>query len=153
LGDEHFVTMFYAVLDVASRSLEYVNAGHCPSILRRAHGTVEMLESTRPVLGLLGKRPAGAERVRLNSGDCLALYTDGITEAANANGEEFGTDRLRALLSADRASGLLAQHAQILEGVRQFANGKLGDDATLVLVSVGAGADNVAVVRDNHAVV
>jgi len=153
LGDEHFVTMFYAVLDVASRSLEYVNAGHCPSILRRAHGTVEMLESTRPVLGLLGKRSAGAERIRLNSGDCLALYTDGITEAANANGEEFGTDRLRALLSADRASGLQAQHAQILEGVRRFANGKLGDDATLVLVSVAGGADNVAVVRDSHAVV
>ena len=152
LGDEHFVTMFYGVLDIPSHSLEYVNAGHCPSILRRANGTVEMLDSTRPVLGLLGRRPSGAERIRLNPGDCLALYTDGITEAADAGGEEFGADRLRALLCADHASGLQAQHAQIVQSVRQFANGKLNDDATLVLLSVGASANGLAPLRDTHAV-
>jgi serine phosphatase RsbU (regulator of sigma subunit) len=111
-----------------------------------------MLESTRPVLGLLGRRPSGAERIRLNAGDCLALYTDGITEAADPSGEEFGSDRLRALLCADRTSGLQAQHAQIVQNVRQFANGKLNDDATLVLLSVGASATDISPLRDTQAV-
>ena len=152
LGDEHFVTMFYAVLDVTNRVLEYVNAGHCPSILRRANGAVEMLDSTRPVLGLLGRKPSGTERIKLNAGDRLALYTDGITEAVDPAGEEFGTDRLRALLAEGGAASLESRHAQIVQSVRGYARGKFADDATLVLVSVGAGSSDSAAHRDAHAV-
>jgi sigma-B regulation protein RsbU (phosphoserine phosphatase) len=151
LGDEHFVTMFYAVLDVTSYVLEYVNGGHCPAILRRANGTVEMLESTRPVLGLLGKKPSGAERIKLHAGDRLALYTDGITEAADPSGEEFGTDRLRVLLAEDETANLESRHAQIVESVRGYANGKFADDATLVLVSVDATGNDISPLRDTHA--
>ena len=119
--------------------------------MRRANGTVEMLESTRPVLGLLGKKPSGAERIKLHAGDRLALYTDGITEAADPSGEEFGTDRLRVLLAEDGTASLESRHAQIVESVRGYANGKFADDATLVLVSVGATGNDISPLRDTHA--
>lgn len=136
LGDEHFVTMFYGVLDVPSHTLEYVNAGHCPPIVLRGNGAVEMLASTRPVLGLVTRKAGGADRIRLHPGDCVALYTDGITEAADENGEEFGAERLRTLLAGEAEHGLQERHAGILQNVSAYANQKLADDATLVLLSV-----------------
>ena len=136
LGEGHYVTMFYGVLDLKSRVLDYVNAGHCPPILRRYGGAIEMLEPTRPVLGLLNQQVARAERIRLCPGDDLALYTDGITEAADESGEEFGPERLRKLLDSGEAQPLQEQHARIVQSVRQHASGKLADDATLVLISV-----------------
>ena len=133
LGDEHFVTMFYAVLDVTSYVLEYVNGGHCPAILRRANGTVEMLDSTRPVLGLLGKKPSGAERIKLNAGDRLALYTDGITEAADAGGEEFGDLRLQQTVTGGLGLPVSQMQQRVLDAVQQFSNGKQEDDVTIVI--------------------
>jgi len=136
LGEGHFVTLFYGVLNLTSHVLEYINAGHCPPIVRRGNGAIELLEPTRPVLGLLDQQSAGAERVQLCTGDGLALYTDGITEAADDNGEEFGPERLRSLLDIEGGHSLQEHHARILQSVRQHASGKLGDDATLVLISV-----------------
>jgi phosphoserine phosphatase RsbU/P len=137
LGEEHYVTLFYGALNVASRTLEYVNAGHCPPLVLRRNGAVEMLDATRPVLGLVKQQGAHAKRVSLRPGDRVALYTDGITEAADADGNEFGAERLRRLLAGDGEQGLHQRHAQILESVRGHASGKLADDATLVLISVG----------------
>lgn len=136
LGEGHYVTMFYGVLDLAGQVLEYVNAGHCPPIIRHASGATETLAPTRPVLGLLSQQAAGAEVLRLRAGDTLTLYTDGITEAADESGEEFGPERLTKMLASDGASTLQELHARILGQVRDYANGKLGDDATLVLISV-----------------
>ena len=106
LGEGHYVTMFYGVLDLNSHVLEYVNAGHCPPIVRRGNGAIELLEPTRPVMGLLEQKAAGAARIRLFPGDGLALYTDGITEAADENGEEFGPERLRDLLESEFGKSL-----------------------------------------------
>jgi serine phosphatase RsbU (regulator of sigma subunit) len=128
--------MFYGVLDLKSHLLEYVNAGHCPPILRHGDGAIEVLGPTRPVLGLLKQQVACAERIQLRSGDAMALYTDGITEATDESGEEFGSERLRDLLADDEAQPLQQKHALILQSVRNYASGKLTDDATLLLVSV-----------------
>jgi phosphoserine phosphatase RsbU/P len=136
LGGEHYVTLFYGVLDVASRTLEYVNAGHNPPIVLRANGAVELLGPTRPVLGLVKHQAARAERVSLRPGDSLALYTDGVTEAADDSGTEFGTERLLATLRPEDLTNLQDLHARVLGKVRDHARGKLADDATLVLVSV-----------------
>ena len=136
LGEEHFVTMFYGVLDVVSHRLEYVNAGHCPPMVLRGNGAVEMLDTTRPVLGLVNQKAGGAERIRLHPGDSLALYTDGITEAADENGVEFGEKRLRTLLTSSSERGPQERYAGVLQSVRAYANQKLADDATLVLISV-----------------
>ena len=136
LGGEHYVTLFYGLLDVATRSLEYVNAGHCPPVLLRTGGALEILDSTRPVLGLLKHQATRAERVSLRPGDKLALYTDGVTEAADTAGVEFGTERLMSTLRSEGFSNLQELHTRVLSNVRTHANGKLADDATLVLISV-----------------
>ena len=140
LGEGHYVTLFYGVLDLTSHVLEYVNAGHCPPIVRRVNGAIELLSPTRPVLGLLDQQAARSERIQLCPGDDLALYTDGITEAADESGEEFGPERLRNLLHSEGERSLQERHSHILRGVRQFASGKLADDATLVLISVAGTA-------------
>ena len=100
LGEGHYVTIFYGVFDLKTRILNFVNAGHCPPILRHADGSIESLSSTRPVLGLMLEAGFRSERLRLLAGDRLLLYTDGVTEAANDAGDEFGTDRLASLLES-----------------------------------------------------
>jgi phosphoserine phosphatase RsbU/P len=136
LGEEHYVTMFYGVLDLASNVLEYINAGHCPPILRRRTGAMETLEPTRSVLGLVHQPGAHVACVTLRPGDNLALYTDGITEAADASGEEFGAERLRELFNGNTLQPLQELHAQVLQTVRAYANQNLADDATLLLISM-----------------
>jgi len=137
LGEGHYLTIFYGVLDLATRVLNYVNAGHCPPIVRRHDGSVESLAPTRPVLGLMLDASFRSERLRLSSGDCLLLYTDGVTEAANDSGEEFGAERLARIL--DGAPAPLPQHWDaIMDNVREHANGNFADDATLLLISVHA---------------
>src|SRR5262249_9662375 len=88
LKDGHYLTIVYAALDLMSHSLRYINAGHCPPLLLRADGTVEYLAATRTVLGLGIDGDFPMEKVRLNRGDQLAFYTDGISEAANGDALE-----------------------------------------------------------------
>ena len=134
LGEGHYVTMFYGALDLNTRVLEYVNAGHCPPILKHEGGMAEMLGASRPVLGLVTSQGTHPERIPLRAGDCLLLYTDGITEANDGRGEEFGEERLKPLISSTQ--DLQVQHGRMLQAVSQHSGGKLADDATLVLVAV-----------------
>lgn len=136
LGEGHYVTIFYGVFNLKTRVLNFVNAGHCPPVLRRADGSIQSLSSTRPVLGLMLETGFPSERLRLSAGDRLLLYTDGVTEAASDAGEEFGTDRLVALLEHLPDRSLADQCAHIIDKVKGHSGGKLGDDATLLLVSV-----------------
>jgi phosphoserine phosphatase RsbU/P len=138
LGEGHYVTIFYGVLDLKTRVLHFVNAGHCPPILRRSNGAVESLAPTRPVLGFMLDDGFRSERLDLATGDCLLLYTDGVTEAANDSGEEFGPERLTDLLKCSGDQDLQRHHANIIDNVRQHAAGKFTDDATLLLISMNA---------------
>jgi sigma-B regulation protein RsbU (phosphoserine phosphatase) len=135
LGEGHYVTIFYGVLDLTTRVLNYVNAGHCPPIMRRHDGSVETLTPTRPVLGLMLDAAFHSERLRLASGDRLLLYTDGVTEAANDSGEEFGAEQLAGILDGS-ARPLPEQWHAIMDNVRGHAKGNFADDATLLLISV-----------------
>ena len=136
LGVGHYVTIFYAVLDLRTRVLHYVNAGHCPPILRRQNGGIESLGPTRPVLGFMLDEGFGSERLILSAGDRLLLYTDGVSEASNGSGEEFGHDRLMGLLAGPPDEGLPERYAQIMNDVKKHAADKFTDDATLLLISV-----------------
>ncbi len=136
LGEGHYVTIFYGVFNLKTRALNFVNAGHCAPILRRADGSIQSLSSTRPVLGLMLETGFPSERLRLSAGDRLLLYTDGVTEAANDAGEEFGPDRLAALLEHLPDRSLPDECAHIMGRVRDYSGGNFGDDATLLLVSV-----------------
>jgi serine phosphatase RsbU (regulator of sigma subunit) len=136
LGEGHYVTIFYGVLDLPTRVLQFVNAGHCPPILRRQDGSVQSLGPTRPVLGFMLDAGFRAERLALSAGDRLLLYTDGVSEAANASGEEFGHDRLATLLDGPKDESLPQRYAQIMTHVQEHAAGKFTDDATLLLISI-----------------
>src|SRR6202007_26874 len=98
----HYATMFFGLYDDATRKLRYANCGHNPPLLLRREGAAERLMATAPVLGAFENWTCSVAEVQLAAGDVLAIYTDGITEAANAAGEEFGEDRLLQLLEANR---------------------------------------------------
>jgi len=144
LGEGHYITIFYGVLDLQSRVLHFVNAGHLPPILRRRGGSIESLAPTRPVLGFLLDTGFRSERIVLGAGDRLLLYTDGVSEATNANGEEFGSEKLEMLMATADHQGLSEHYAQLMNNVRNHAAGKLTDDATLLLIAINETVDAAA---------
>ena len=136
LGVGHYVTIFYGVLDLRTRVLHFVNAGHCPPILRRQNGSIETLGPTRPVLGFMLDADFHSERLALVDGDRLLLYTDGVSEAADDSGEEYGPERLTGLVAGLQDESLQQRYAKIMSDVGKHAAGKFTDDATLLLISI-----------------
>jgi phosphoserine phosphatase RsbU/P len=132
LDRDRFVTFFYAVLE--GRDLVYSNAGHNPPILVRAGGTVERLDRGGIVLGLAATADYEQATVSLDPGDRLLLFTDGLTEACSAAGEEFGDDRLIALALERRSLSAKEIEAKVLGAAADFAP-KFDDDVTLVVVA------------------
>jgi len=113
-GGRRFTTAFFAAYEPASRRLCYINAGHNAPILKRANGNFEPLNSTSLPLGIMAPDPStggfGETERLLDPGDTLVIYTDGLVEAVNAQGTEYGDDRMLAVLRAPgglRASDLL----------------------------------------------
>ncbi len=130
-----YVTFFMAALDPASGALSYVNAGHNPPLLIRAGGVVDKLEEGGMVLGLFESVPYADGAVELRRGDTLLVFSDGVTETWNPQGDEFGEDGLTKL--ALRSGGLDAASLQdeILRGLDKFAAGaKATDDRTLIVL-------------------
>lgn len=136
-----FVTAFYGVFAPETGAVAYANGGHNPPYLRRADGTVSALPSTRgKLLALFPNRPYASAEIVLEPGDCLYLYTDGVTEAENAAAEQFGTQRLEEAL---RHSGGTAEHVveHVLAEVAQFvAAAAQADDITCLALQRRAAA-------------
>jgi phosphoserine phosphatase RsbU/P len=135
--EECYATLFYATFDPASRILKYVNAGHNPPLLRRVDGSIEWLETGGAPVGLFHSSPYGVGSLRLNPGDVLVAYTDGIVEAPDACGEEWGADRLVGVVdeSSDQAAAQI--NASIWKTVDRFAAGAgQRDDMTLLVLRV-----------------
>ena len=132
-----FATVFYAVYDASSRRLTYANAGHEPPLLLRSSGEFATLDSlTRPV-GLLPALAPLQDSVQLAPGDWLAIFTDGVTEALNENGQEFGADRVQDVMA--RHSGETAEMMRdaILAEFQRHTRGVVqADDVTLVVARV-----------------
>jgi sigma-B regulation protein RsbU (phosphoserine phosphatase) len=130
-----FVTLFYAQLDPATGEFTYVNAGHNPPLLLRAE-TGELIELTRTgmVLGLFESVRFDQRSVQLQPGDLVLLYTDGVTDALDAQGQEFGLDRLRQMV-LDHRNASAAELASALDGtVTAFAGAAARfDDITVVI--------------------
>lgn len=124
-----FVTLIYAVLDPVKRTLQFASAGHLPPLLIDGDGARFVQTEAGMPLGLTFGRYSDTE-IQLAEGARLLLYSDGITEAARQDGEEYGLDRLRATMTCVDTSTEM-----ILEDVRRHANGAgLQDDATVILV-------------------
>ncbi|HEY6928599.1 MAG TPA: GAF domain-containing SpoIIE family protein phosphatase, partial [Thermoanaerobaculia bacterium] len=130
-----FLTLFFGMFEAESGTLRYVSAGHNPALLVRASGSIERVESTGVPVGMLPNAKWREETIRLDSGDMLALYTDGVTEAANEAEEEFGLDRLTAALDASRSLPVRQICDQLMARVADFASGMPQyDDQTLLLL-------------------
>jgi sigma-B regulation protein RsbU (phosphoserine phosphatase) len=130
-----FVTLFYGVVDIATLTLRFENAGHCQPIILRDHATI-LLTGGGTVLGLLPQAKYEERIFSLQSGDCLLLMTDGVSEATNEADEEFGAERVAETALAARDLGANGIRTKILEDVSRFCNGIFQDDASLIVMTV-----------------
>ncbi len=132
--EDSYATLFYADYDDANHCLRYANCGHNPPLLLRANGEVERLEATATVLGLFSEWNCEVKKVALGVGDTLVIYTDGVTEATNPAGEEFGELRLTGILRAKAQLPVNEMLSTILAEVQQFSGACQADDLTLVVL-------------------
>ena len=129
-----FVTCFYAELEVPTKKLKFTNAGHNPPMLMHRTGECVRLDDGGPVIGAFHTSTFTEREIQLCEGDKLLLFTDGVTEARNASGEEFGDHRLEQCLRAYRGSSAAELRTLILKEVTEFCSDQFDDDATLLAV-------------------
>ncbi len=134
-----FLTLFYGLLDPAAGTIDFVSAGHPPPLVRRGSGEIEELRHGSFPLGLRERLEPVTGSVRLDPGDLLLLFTDGLFEALGPGGDAFGYERLRAALAAapppTAGAGAAAVHRAVLAAFERHAAGtKLADDLTLLAV-------------------
>jgi len=129
----HFATLFVGHYDDGTRRFRYANCGHCPPFLLRTSGEVERLAVTASAVGMFEPWTCETRDLELQPDDLLAIFSDGVTDAMDAGGEEFGETRLLAALRAHRdeaASGVLDG---TLAAVLDFSTREQHDDITLVI--------------------
>ena len=141
-GGRHLITAFIAELDTSTRSLTWVNAGHNPPILLRSGGAFEHLEEGGLPLGAFPASRYKSGCTELRSGDALYIYTDGVIEALDESGAEYGEDRLARQVAALGTTDAAASLSRIFESVDRFAGAvpQYDDITCLVLRVAAAGA-------------
>ncbi len=134
---DHFVTGVYGVLDTVQSVFTYSNAGHNPPILLRGDGRIESLKEGGPILGVLPDAEFEEGRIDLSAGDCILFYTDGATEGKDPSGEEFGVERIEALLRSFAGRRAVEIRLAMQDEILRHCDGKAEDDVTLVVLKVG----------------
>jgi serine phosphatase RsbU (regulator of sigma subunit) len=132
--EARYATLFYGELDIPTRRLIYVNAGHLPPALIRGDGNAELLETGGIPVGLLRDARYIEGFTEIGPEDLLVLYTDGIIEASNARGEEYGWDRLQEVLARSSSLPCSELSRLALEEQERFAQSEPRDDRTLVVI-------------------
>jgi serine phosphatase RsbU (regulator of sigma subunit)/catechol 2,3-dioxygenase-like lactoylglutathione lyase family enzyme len=135
-GDSAYATLVFAEYNAQRHRLRYANCGHPPALLLRSDGRLERLDSTCTVLGMFKKWDCVIEEASFFPGDLLLLHTDGVLEACNEAGEEFGEERLIDGLRTYRDLCSRALLAALVEEVRRFAPTEQQDDITLIAAKV-----------------
>lgn len=129
-----FITFFFCILDTERGELSFANAGHNPPIIIRGSGAAELLEGGGPPLGILAMAPYAQQAARLEPGDLLCLYSDGVTECINGQEEEFGEERFIEVLQQHRGQPATAIAEAVTKALLDFAAGAPpADDITLVV--------------------
>ena len=132
--DNRFATFAMVRLEADGRLIA-VNAGHCPILIRRANGTIDEISSSGFPLGMMPVASYSEHEDRLEPGDLLLLYTDGLTEAEDPDEEEFGVERVSEVVSNLEFPSATAACKELLGAVERHTCGKpLHDDATLMVV-------------------
>ena len=133
-----YVTLFYAVIDLATRHILYVNAGHVPPVLLRGNGNVELLEEGGVPLGLFEAPRYFEGHVALDDGDLLALYTDGVVETMDVEEMPYGLDRLVVRLQRSRGESATEICSGIMRDARHHGTASRQDDRTIVILKATA---------------
>jgi serine phosphatase RsbU (regulator of sigma subunit) len=131
---DRYATLFFGCYNDGTRALTYVNCGHTPPLLLGENGGAERLDSTATVLGLFATWDCSVAQTEIRSGSVLSIFTDGITEARSASGEEFGERRLLSVLQQSRDREATEILGKVERELQDFRSGEqLHDDLTLVI--------------------
>jgi sigma-B regulation protein RsbU (phosphoserine phosphatase) len=132
-----FATLFYGIADRSTGALEYVNAGHDFPVLVRRNGETIALTSTGPALGVLPDAAHEIVTVPVQEGDCILLFTDGITDTTSCTGKQYGASRLRDLLIGNRHRGPREIVRAIAKDLEWFSGTRRPeDDRTLMVIKM-----------------
>jgi phosphoserine phosphatase RsbU/P len=135
LGGLRFTTAFFAELDPTTLAMNYINAGHNPPVLRRLSDEIVRLEEGGLPLGVQADAHYGLGTVELRRGDLLVVLTDGVVEAENEEGEEYGESRLLALLKGEKHGSAADHLGRMMASVDVFVgSARQHDDITCMLV-------------------
>jgi sigma-B regulation protein RsbU (phosphoserine phosphatase) len=134
--EDRYATLFYGVFDGVTRQLRYVNAGHNPPMVLRLDGSSVSLRSCGAPVGLFPDWAYVEDAVQLSPGDLVLAYTDGVTEAENPAGEEWGVEGLQqAVVRRAPQRAEQAVHG-IFAAMDEFSQGRQTDDATAAVLRV-----------------
>ncbi|MBR1369706.1 hypothetical protein RJ53_09560 [Methanocalculus chunghsingensis] len=138
-----FVTLFYAILDANNNTLTYVNAGHNPPVfIRGDDATITLLKADGIALGVIEEIALETVTIPLTSDDLLVLYTDGVTEAENADEELYGEERLEALMTEIRDRDATGIVDAIIDDIKEYAGDTpQSDDITLLVLKAKDGKE------------
>jgi phosphoserine phosphatase RsbU/P len=136
MTSDRFITFFYAQLGGPTRLFRYASAGHNPPFLLHRDGTHRRLREGGGVLGVFPNQKFDLGSAQLAPSNRVILFTDGVTEANNPEGEEFGEARLLGLLEQNRASSAGELQKRILNAAAAFSGGHWRDDVTLLVLAV-----------------
>ncbi len=137
MASGRFATFCYARVEPQGRRIVFSNAGHNPPLLVRKSGSFERLSDGGTVLGVFPDTPYDQGEMPLEAGDRLIFYTDGITEARNPAGDEYGEEQLAAAAIGCRTDPAEVIKDALLADVNGFTGGHFDDDATLIVVGIG----------------
>ncbi len=130
-----FVTLFVAELDPSTGTLNYINAGHNPPLIGRCNGSIEQLSSGGFPLGIIPTAEFELGQMQLEPGEALVIYSDGVSEANNLEGEEFGLDRLADVIKVNLAASASGLRDRVESALSSFTKtAPANDDITLVIV-------------------
>ena len=136
-AEGYYATFFFGIYNHETCELTYSNAGHNPPILLRRDESFKKLDKGGIVLGFLKDQEYHQEQVTLQSGDSLILYTDGISEVMNSEGEEYGEERLIEFINRNRRNNYSEIKRLLMEELNKFsAQQEMADDATFALIMV-----------------
>ena len=133
--DNMFVTLFYAIMNVRTGEMQYVNAGHNPPYILHKDGTLETLPTSKNIcLGVLEDYTYTSDSLTLQKGDCLVTFTDGVTEACSTSNELYGESRLEALLPTLAGQSARSILDNVINAVHAHAEGaEQSDDITMLV--------------------
>jgi sigma-B regulation protein RsbU (phosphoserine phosphatase) len=135
-SENRYATLFYGVFDRSTRTLRYVNAGHNPPILIRRDGSMHSLETGGAPVGLFADSEYEEGSLKLETGDLVIAFTDGLIEVTNRAGEEWGVQALlqAAAYEVQRSRNVNDLVNFIFNSMDAFSQGRQTDDATLAVL-------------------